>query len=376
MLVVPGQIMQGGDNPMRVAPTIQLTKEQRRVLTRLVNGRRTEVRIVMRAQIVLAAARGLENREIAAELSVTPETVGRWRSRFAEKSVEGITKDLPRGGRKPTKRSKVEGRIIRMTTQKKPANATHWSTRTLAEKLGVSQSMVHRVWKANGLKPHLVKTFKLSNDPHFEEKLRDVVGLYLNPPENALVLSADEKTSIQALDRTQPGLPLIRGRCGTMTHDYKRNGTTTLFAAIELGQGEVIATCMKQHRHQEWIKFLRMIDEQTPNELDLHLIVDNYATHKHEKVKRWLKRHPRFHVHFIPTSSSWLNIVEGFFRNLDQKRLKRGVFRNVETLIQAILNYIEDHNRDPRPIVWTAAADSILEKVGRARAKLDKSATA
>ena len=361
---------------MRVAPTIQLTKEQRSALTRLVNGRRTDVRVVWRAPMVLPAARDLENREIAAELGVTRETVGRWRARFAERSVKGIIKDLPRGGRKPTSRSKVEGRIIRITTQEEPANATHWSTRTLAEKLGVSQSMVHRVWKANGLKPHLVKTFKLSNDPHFEEKLRDVVGLYLNPPENALVLSADEKTSIQALDRTQPGLPLIRGRCGTMTHDYKRNGTTTLFAAIELGHGGVIATCMKQHRHQEWIKFLRMIDEQTPKELNLHLIVDNYATHKHEKVKRWLKRHPRFHVHFIPTSSSWLNIVEGFFRNLDQKRLKRGAFRNVETLIQAILNYIEDHNRDPRPIVWTAAADSILEKVGRARAKLDKSVTA
>jgi len=361
---------------MRVAPRIHLTQEQRKTLIRLVKGRRTEVRVALRAKIVLAAARGLENQEIAEELGITRETVGRWRSRFVERSVEGLLKDLPRGGRKPTKRSRVEGRIIEMTTQKQPTNATHWSTRTLAEELGVSQSMIHRVWKANGLKPHLVKTFKVSNDPHFEEKLRDVVGLYLNPPENALVFSADEKTSIQALDRTQPGLPLNRGRCGTMTHDYKRNGTTTLFAAIELGQGEVIATCMGRHRHQEWIKFLRMIDEQTPKELDLHLIVDNYATHKHEKVKRWLKRHPRFHVHFIPTSSSWLNIVEGFFRNLDQKRLKRGVFQNVPGLIEAIMGYIEDHNRDPRPIVWTAAAESILEKVGRARAKLDKTATA
>jgi len=361
---------------MRVAPRIHLTQEQQKTLIRLVKGRRTEVRVALRAKIVLAAARGLENQEIAEELGITRETVGRWRSRFVERSVEGLLKDLPRGGRKPTKRSRVEGRIIEMTTQKQPTNATHWSTRTLAEELGVSQSMIHRVWKANGLKPHLVKTFKVSNDPHFEEKLRDVVGLYLNPPENALVFSADEKTSIQALDRTQPGLPLNRGRCGTMTHDYKRNGTTTLFAAIELGQGEVIATCMERHRHQEWIKFLRMIDEQTPKELDLHLIVDNYATHKHEKVKRWLKRHPRFHVHFIPTSSSWLNIVEGFFRNLDQKRLKRGVFQNVPGLIEAIMGYIEDHNRDPRPIVWTAAAESILEKVGRARAKLDKTATA
>ncbi len=361
---------------MRIAPKINLTEEQRRTLQRLKNGRRTEVRVVMRARIVLAAARSLENKEIAEELGVSRETVGRWRSRFAEQGVEGITKDLPRGGRKPTARSRVEGRIIRVTTQTKPKAATHWSTRTLAEELGVTQSMIHRVWKSNGLKPHLVKTFKVSNDPHFEEKLRDVVGLYLNPPENALVLSADEKTSIQALDRTQRGLRLVKGRCGTMTHDYKRNGTTTLFAAMELGQGEVIATCMKRHRHQEWIKFLKMIDEQTPKELDLHVIVDNYATHKHEKVKRWLKRHRRFHMHFIPTSSSWLNIVEGFFRNLDEKQLKRDAFRSVPQPIETIMGYIDNHNDDPKPIVWTKAADEILEKVGRARAKLDKSATA
>ncbi len=359
---------------MRIAPIIELTSEERKALTRLVNGRRTEVRVLNRAQIVLAAARGLENQQIAKELKITGETIVRWRSRFCSERLDGITKDLPRGGRKPTKRSRVESRIIRKTTQEKPANATHWSTRSLSEELAVSQSMVHRVWKANGLKPHLVKTFKVSNDPQFEEKLRDVVGLYLNPPENALVLSADEKTSIQALDRTQRSLPMVKGRCGTMTHDYKRNGTTTLFAAMELGQGEVIATCMKRHRHQEWIKFLKMIDEQTPEELDLHLIVDNYATHKHEKVKRWLKRHPRFHMHFIPTSSSWLNIVEGFFRNLDERRLKRDAFRSVPQLIDAILQYVDHHNDNPKPIVWTKAADEILEKVGRARAKLDKSA--
>jgi transposase len=359
---------------MRIAPIIELTSEERKALTRLVNGRRTEVRVLKRAQIVLAAARGLENQQIAKKLKITGETIVRWRSRFCSERLAGITKDLPRGGRKPTKRSRVESRIIRKTTQEKPANATHWSTRSLSEELAVSQSMVHRVWKANGLKPHLLKTFKVSNDPQFEEKLRDVVGLYLNPPENALVLSADEKTSIQALDRTQRSLPIVKGRCGTMTHDYKRNGTTTLFAAMELGQGEVIATCMKRHRHQEWIKFLKMIDEQTPEELDLHLIVDNYATHKHEKVKRWLKRHPRFHMHFIPTSSSWLNIVEGFFRNLDERRLKRDAFRSVPQLIDAILQYVDHHNDNPKPIVWTKAADEILEKVGRARAKLDKSA--
>jgi len=361
---------------MRIAPTIKLTAKERKDLRRLVNGRRTEVRVVMRAQIVMAAARGLENWQIAEDLEVTPETVGRWRTRFSQQRLDGIRKDLPRGGRKPTARSKVESQIIRKTTQEKPANATHWSTRTLARELGITQSMVHRVWKANGLKPHLVKTFKVSNDSHFEEKLRDVVGLYLNPPENALVLSADEKTSIQALDRTQRSLPIVKGRCGTMTHDYKRNGTTTLFAAMEMAKGEVIATCMKRHRHQEWIKFLKLIDKQTPPELDLHLIVDNYATHKHEKVKRWIKRHPRFHMHFIPTSSSWLNVVEGFFRNLDQKRLKRDAFRSVPQLIDAIMSYIDHHNEDPEPITWVKAADEILAKVGRARAKLDKSATA
>jgi len=221
-----------------------------------------------------------------------------------------------------------------------------------------------------------VKTFKVSNDPRFEEKLRDVVGLYLSPPENALVLSVDEKTSIQALDRTQRSLPLVKGRCGTMTHDYKRNGTTTLFAALELAHGEVIAACMPRHRHQEWIKFLKMIDEQTPSELDIHLIADNYATHKHEKVKRWMKRHPRFHVHFIPTSSSWLNLVEQFFRQLDQNRLKRGVFRSVPELIAAILGYVDRSNDDPKPFVWTKSADEILDKVGRARAALDNPATA
>ena len=360
---------------MRVAPTIRLTADQEETLTRWARGRRTEARLVVRAEIVLLATTGMANKEIAEELEATPDTVGRWRSRFAEKGIDGIRKDRPRCGRKPTKRSKLEGGIIKKTTQEKPSNATHWSTRTLAKELSVSQSMIHRVWKANGLKPHLVKTFKVSNDPRFEEKLRDVVGLYLNPPDNALVLSADEKTSIQALDRTQPSLPLMKGRCGTMTHDYKRNGTTTLFAAIELGYGEVIATCMKRHRHQEWIKFLRMIDEQTPRELDLHLVVDNYATHKHEKVQRWLKRHPRFHMHFIPTSSSWLNIVEGFFRNLDQKRLKRDAFRCVPELIDAIIEYVENHNDNPTPIVWTAAADKILQKVGRARVALNNRAT-
>jgi len=360
---------------MRKAVGIRLTKREQRTLAQWSRGRLVQQRQVDRARIVLLAAEGWSNADIAEELGVKPHTVGRWRNRFSEDRLEGIEKDLPRGGR-PRKREKIESEIIRKTTQETPANATHWSTRSLAKELGVTQSMVHRVWKANGLMPHKVKTFKVSNDPDFEKKLVDVVGLYLNPPEKALVLSVDEKSQIQALDRTQRSLPLVPGRCGTMTHDYKRNGTTTLFAAIEMGYGEVIAACMPRHRHQEWIKFLRQIDRETPNEFDLHLIADNYATHKHPKVKAWLKRHPRFHMHFIPTSSSWLNVIERFFRDLTDKRLSRGVFRNVRQLIAAIKAYIDEHNDDPKPFVWRKTAEQILEKVGRARAALDNAPTA
>ena len=357
---------------MRVAPAIKLTKRERETLHHWRRGRKTAVRQRDRARIILLAADGESNAEIAEELGVKPHTVGRWRARFAELRLEGIAQDLPRGGRSRRDREGVESAIIRKTTQETPRNATHWSTRSLATELGISQSMVHRVWKANGLKPHLVRTFKVSRDPRFEEKLIDVVGLYLNPPEKALVISADEKSQVQALDRTQPSLPIIPGRCGTMTHDYKRNGTTTLFAAIEMTQGKVISTCMPRHRHQEWIKFLKQIDAETPKELDLHLIVDNYATHKHPKVKAWLKRHKRFHMHFIPTSSSWLNVIERFFRDLDSKRLHRGVFRSVAELIDAIKAYIDQHNEDPKPFVWTKTAEQIIEKVGRARLVLEK----
>ena len=360
---------------MRVAVEIKLTTRERKTLQSWARSRTLPKRQTERAKIVLLAARGRSNGDIAEELGMKPHTVGRWRSRFAEDRLKGIEKDLPRGGR-PREREAIETEIIRKTTQETPENATHWSTRTLAEELGVSQSMVHRVWRANGLKPHKVKTFKLSNDPHFEEKLIDVVGLYLNPPEKALVLSVDEMSQIQALDRTQRSLPLVPGRCGTMTHDYKRNGTTTLFAAIEMAHGEVIATCMPRHRHQEWIKFLRQIDAETPEEFDLHLIADNYATHKHPKVKAWLKRHKRFHMHFIPTSSSWLNVVERFFRDLTEKRLRRGVFRSVRQLVAAIKAYIDAHNDDPKPFVWRKTVDEILAKVGRARAALDNAPTA
>jgi transposase len=355
---------------MRVAPTVELSEEQREILMRWSRGRSTPHRLMQRARIVLLAAEGRPNKEIAETLGVMERTVGRWRTRFVKHGLAGIDKDLPRGGRKPTTRLEREQEIVHKTTQERPENATHWSSRTLAAELGVSPSMVLRVWRANGLKPHRVKTFKVSNDPHFEEKLLDVVGLYLNPPEHALVLSADEKSQIQALDRTQPGLPIKKGRCGTMTHDYKRNGTTTLFAAIDMAEGHVISTCMQRHRHQEWIRFLNRIDQETPSHLDVHLIVDNYCTHKHPKVKSWLKRRRRFHVHFTPTSSSWLNVVEGFFKKLSQKRLVRGVFRSVAELEQTIADFINAHNRDPKPFVWAGTAEQIIDKVGRARLAL------
>jgi transposase len=327
---------------------------------------------VQRARIVLMAAEGRQNKDIAAELGTSRETVSRWRRRFVEMGTAGLEKDAPRSGRKPTVRDTVARLIIERTTQTRPQNATHWTTRTLAKELGISHLMVHRVWRANGLKPHLARTFKVSTDPHFAEKVLDVVGLYVNPPEHALVLSVDEKSQIQALDRTQPTLPMIPGRCGTMTHDYKRNGTTTLFAALSVLDGKVIGDCMPHHRHQEWIRFLGQIDRETPPDLDLHLIVDNYATHKHPSVKKWLERHPRFHLHFTPTSSSWLNLIERWFRDLTQKRIRRGVFRSVSELEQAIDGYIGAHNETARPFAWTAKAEDILAKVSRAKLSLHK----
>ena len=257
--------------------------------------------------------------------------------------------------------------LIEKTTQSTPANATHWSTRTMAKEMGISKASVSRIWRAHGLKPHRVDSFKVSNDPRFAEKLEDVVGLYLNPPEHALVLSVDEKSQIQALDRTQPGLPMKKGRGTTMTHDYKRNGTTTLFAALNTSNGEVYGLCQKKHRHQEWLKFLRMIDKAVAADKQIHIICDNYATHKHPNVQRWLERNPRFHVHFTPTSASWLNMIERFFRDLTQNRLRRGVFQDLEQLIMGIGDYIDKHNLNPKPFIWTAKASDILEKVTRAR---------
>lgn len=360
---------------MRVAKVIELTDEERMTLTRWSRGRSTPARLVLRARIVLLAADGKRNDEIAEALDTRRATVGLWRRRFAIDRIQGIEKDAPRPGRKPSIPAKVIAQIVHKTTQETPAEATHWSVRTMAAEVGVSHSTVQRVWKANQLQPHRFKTFKVSNDPQFAEKVVDIVGLYLDPPEHALVLSCDEKSQIQALDRTQKSLPIYPGRLGTMTHDYKRNGTTTLFAAINVADGVVIADCMKRHRHQEWIKFLKRIDESTPPELDLHLIVDNYATHKHPKVKKWLARHPRFHVHFTPTSSSWLNLIERWFRDITEKRIRRGVFRSVPELVQAIEDYIEHHNNHGKGFTWTAKAEKIIEKVARARAALDKNAS-
>lgn len=357
---------------MRIAPKITLSDEQGMQLITFSRSRSLPLRLVQRARIVLLAAAGRQDQDIAEQLDIARQTAGRWRKRFLRLGVSGIQKDAPRPGRRKTLSVSKIQMIVRKTTQERPDNATHWSTRTMAVAVGVSPATIGRIWKAHGLKPHRIKTFKLSNDKHFIEKLNDIVGLYLSPPEHALVLSCDEKSQIQALDRTQPGVPLKKGRGGPMTHDYVRHGTTTLFAALNTLDGNVIGTCMQRHRHQEWIKFLRLIDERTPPDKQLHLIVDNYSTHKHPTVKAWLARHPRFAVHFTPTSASWLNRVERFFRDLTDQRLRRDAFANVDILIAAIEDYIAKHNTQPKPFIWTARASDILEKVTRARKRLDK----
>jgi len=356
---------------MRVAPPIILSPKEKTQLETAAKARSSSLRLRERAAIVLLAAAGCENQTIAKELRQDVMKVGRWRKRYAEGGMAAILKDKTRPGRIPPLAKAVRKEIIRRTVEEKPLGATHWSRSLMAAELGVSASSVGRIWASVGLKPHRLKSFKLSNDPNFEEKLDDVIGLYLHPPEHALVLSCDEKSQIQALDRTQPGLPLKKGRCQTLTHDYKRNGTTTLFAALNVLDGSVLGTCMPKHRHQEWIKFLKLIADTVPPQKDIHIICDNYATHKHPKVQAWQKRHPRFHFHFTPTSASWLNQVERFFRELTVKRLRRGVFHSVEDLVEAVHTYLEVHNTDPKPFAWTAKAPDILEKVKRGRQKLD-----
>ncbi len=356
---------------MRKIEQILISAADRERLERLVRDRNTAQKVVWRARIVLLASDGLTAEGIAAAVDKSLLTVRRWRRRFVAKGMDGLLKDATRPSRvKPLAPEKIK-QVVDMTLHAKPPNATHWSLRSMAAAAGLSYSSVQRIWRAHGLKPHLVKTFKVSRDKNFAAKVEDVVGLYLDPPDRALVFCVDEKSQIQALDRTQPGLPMKKGRAGTMTHDYKRNGTTTLFAALNMLDGKVIGTCMPRHRHREFLRFLRLIDQQTSAGLDLHLIVDNYATHKTPAVMRWLKAHPRFHLHFTPTSASWLNMVERFFAEITRKRIRRGAFKSVAELKSAIMEYLEKHNADPKPFIWTKSAGQILEKVARAKQALE-----
>lgn len=348
-----------------------LSVEEQATLRTWAHGKTVPFRLVQRARLITLAADGVTNQHIARQLAISRPTVQLWRQRFLALRLAGLEKDAPRPGRLPRISDKKVRAVVEATLHTTPPAATHWSVRTMAKAQGISPMTVQRIWKQHGLKPHLVKTFKLSRDPQFVEKLTDVVGLYLNPPDKALVFCVDEKSQVQALDRTQPGLPLKKGRCGTITHDYKRHGTTTLFAALNMLDGKVIGDCMPRHRHQEFIRFLKTIDSHTPPEFDLHLIVDNYGTHKHPRVKGWLRRHPRFHLHFIPTSSSWLNLIERWFRDLTTTRLRRGSFRHVRELIAAINEYLDNHNQNPRVFVWTATVQRILIKVAKCKEALD-----
>jgi transposase/DNA-binding CsgD family transcriptional regulator len=355
----------------RMAAPITLSPQERSTLDTWARGRSFPLRLVQRAQIIRMAADGASSQAIALELGVSRPTVQLWRQRFLALRLAGLEKDAPRPGRIARIGPRKIRAVVEATLHTTPPAATHWSTRTMAAAQGLSEATIRRIWKQHGLKPHRVKTFKLSRDQHFVEKLTDVVGLYLNPPDKALVLCVDEKSQIQALDRTQPGLPIKRGRCGTMTHDYKRNGTTTLFAALSTLDGKVIGDCMPRHRHQEFIRFLKKIDSEIPIGLDLHLIVDNYATHKHPRVRSWLRRHPRFHLHFIPTSSSWLNLVERWFREITDKRIRRGTYESVPALVAAIEEYLAHHNQNPQVFVWSAPVDRILAKIAKCKEALD-----
>src|SRR6516164_5811832 len=326
---------------------------------------------VWRARIVLLSAAGVGTMAIQRQTGKGKPTIWRWQARFMAEGVDGLLHEATRPAGKPPLPAAVIERVVEMTLAEPPGERTHWTGRAMAKAAGVSHRSVQRIWAAHGLKPHRVRTFKLSNDPKFAVKVQDVVGLYVDPPEHALVLSVDEKSQIRALDRTQPGLPMKKGRCGTMTHDYKRHGTTTLFAALNVLEGKVIGRCMQRHRHQEFIRFLNTINRQTPAAQDVHLIVDNYATHKHPKVRAWLARHQRFQFHFTPTSASWLNAVESFFAKLTRRRLKRGVFTGIADLHAAINRFLQKTNANPKPFVWTADPDAIIEKVRREKQLLE-----
>ena len=352
-----------------MAACLYVGPSDRTTLERLIADGKTPQKMVKRASIVLLSGRGIGTAAIEREARVAKPTVWRWQDAYMEGGIERLLKDKGKGPKAGKARVSDEMRlkIVTRTAKEKPANATHWSARMLAKELGVGHTTVQRVWKEHGLKPHLVRTFKLSNDPKFAEKVVDIVGLYLNPPDKAVVLCVDEKSQIQALDRTQPGLPMKKGRAATMTHDYKRNGTTTLFAALDVKTGEVIGECLPRHRAKEFLRFLKKIERTVPKHLGIHAICDNYATHKAPSVKAWLAKHPRFKLHFIPTSSSWLNLVERLFAEITRQKIRRGVFKSVDDLIAAIEAWIAERNTRPKPFKWTAKADTILEKNRRAR---------
>jgi transposase len=352
------------------AKPLCLDEHQGKRLRFLVNAGKTPQKIALRARIVLLAAEGTANSAIAGALGISRPTVLLWRHRFSRLGVPGLMKEAKRSGRPRVLAPAQVKAVVDATITTTPADATHWSVRTFANAHALKRDMVHRIWKQHRLQPHRVETFKFSNDTHFVEKLRDIVGLYMNPPAHALVLCYDEKTQIQALDRTQPGLPMKKGRCGTMTHDYKRNGTTTLFAALNMLDGKVIGECMPRHRSQEFIRFLRRIDRETPKALDLHVVLDNLSAHKSPAVTRWLARHPRFHFHFTPTSSSWLNLIERWFGEITRKRIRRGVFRSLQELVVAINDYLATNNANPKVFTWTKDADTIIAKIDRCKASV------
>lgn len=351
---------------------ITLNAGEQAQLERWESAQGTPQQVALRCRIILMARAGKQNQQIAALLGLSRPTVNLWRKRVRDVGIGAVWEIASGRGRKPHFDQAKRDAIINATLQTKPEGMTHWSCRLMAEAQGVSKDTVNRLWQLHNLKPHLSQTFKLSRDAKFLEKLTDVVGLYLNPPQQALVLCLDEKSQIQALDRTQPGLPLKKGRCGTMTHDYKRNGTTTLFAALNPLDGKVIGECYARHRHQEWLKFLRRLDREFPGEQELHLVMDNYGTHKAPPVKLWLQKHPRFICHFVPTSSSWLNLVERWFEELSEKAIRRGSFVSVPDLQKAITRFLATWNVSPNPFVWTATVEEIIKKIERARAKLEQ----
>ena len=356
---------------MRANITVHVTAADRKRLEALVADRNTAAKVVWRAEIILSTADGLGTNAIMRLSGKSKPCVWRWQERFAAEGVDGLMRDKTRPSRKAPLSDEIKHKVLTLTARETPPNATHWSVRSMAKAVGISHTSVQRIWREAGLKPHLTRSFKISNDPLFEEKVTDIVGLYMSPPDKALVLCVDEKSQIQALDRTQPGLPMKKGRAATMTHDYKRHGTTTLFAALDVKSGLVIGECQPRHRAKEFLRFLRRIDRTVKKALDVHLVLDNYGTHKTAEVQAWLAKHPRFHCHFTPTSASWLNLVERFFAEITRKRIRRGAFASVAELEQAIRAYLDGHNAAPKPFVWTKSAEVILAKEARAKAALD-----